>query len=265
MRVWRLACAKVAWQVHLLTGLLHAIQRRWGGGYWAIVVETNGGEFAAKPLQDSHWTHAHLGFGGRACCRVEVFAPDARAAGGAAGAMNKFKAAAQATVNAKKPASSSECVKVVVRCRPLSQKEVDEGRQRIVDMDLSAGQISVRNAKAGAGEPPKVFTFDLVRNPPHRTGPHPVTCSHGFWSLTRGPSLQVYDWNCKQIEVYEESALPIVESTLEGYNGEYHGRALPTERVAPAQPPQVHLARVCSSGADQLPLPDVMLGPVASV
>jgi hypothetical protein len=29
----------------------------------------------------------------------------------------------------------------------------------------------------------------------------------------------VYDWNCKQIEVYEESALPIVESTLEGYNG----------------------------------------------
>jgi hypothetical protein len=82
------------------------------------------------------------------------------------GVMNKFKAAAQATVNAAKDKSTSECVKVVVRCRPLSQKEVDEGRQRVVEMDLSAGQISLRNPKAGSGEPPKVFSFDLVRTPP---------------------------------------------------------------------------------------------------
>jgi kinesin family protein 3/17 len=80
--------------------------------------------------------------------------------------MNKFKAAAQATVNAGKDKSNSECVKVVVRCRPLSQKEVDEGRQRMVEMDLSAGQISLRNPKAGSGEPPKVFSFDLVRPAP---------------------------------------------------------------------------------------------------
>jgi len=93
-----------------------------------------------------------------------------RAAWGVAGergrAMNKFKAAAQATVNAGKDKSNSECVKVVVRCRPLSQKEVDEGRQRMVEMDLSAGQISLRNPKAGSGEPPKVFSFDLVRPAP---------------------------------------------------------------------------------------------------
>jgi kinesin family protein 3/17 len=85
---------------------------------------------------------------------------------------------------------SEECVKVVVRCRPLSEKEVNDGRQRIVDMDGARGEVRVSNPKAGPGEPPKSFTFD-----------------------------QVYDWNSRQQDLYRKTAAPIVDSVLEGYNG----------------------------------------------
>lgn len=40
------------------------------------------------------------------------------------------------------PKADSECVKVVVRCRPMNQKEIQEQRQRIVDVDLKLGQVS---------------------------------------------------------------------------------------------------------------------------
>ncbi|GAQ91439.1 Kinesin-like protein [Klebsormidium nitens] len=83
-----------------------------------------------------------------------------------------------------------ECVKVVVRCRPLASKEIADGRQRIVDMDSQTGQVTVRNPKMDLKEPPKAFTFD-----------------------------QVFDWNSTQEQVYEDAAKPIVISVLEGYNG----------------------------------------------
>ena len=30
---------------------------------------------------------------------------------------------------------------------------------------------------------------------------------------------RVFDWNCSQTEVFTDTALPIIHSTLEGYNG----------------------------------------------
>ena len=41
--------------------------------------------------------------------------------------------------------SNSECVRVVVRARPLSGKEQADGRKRIMDMDVDAGQVKVRS------------------------------------------------------------------------------------------------------------------------
>ena len=78
---------------------------------------------------------------------------------------------------------------VAVRCRPLSSKEVDGGKQRIVDMDTKTGQVIVRNPKSES-EPPKTYTFDVV-----------------------------YDWNTLQLNLYQETASPIVDSVTEGYNG----------------------------------------------
>lgn len=48
----------------------------------------------------------------------------------------------------------------------------------------------MRNTNATHGEPPKTFTFDTVYGP-----------------------------ESKQVDVYNESARPIVDSVLEGYNG----------------------------------------------
>jgi kinesin family protein 3/17 len=77
-----------------------------------------------------------------------------------------------------------------MRCRPISEDEKRDNRKIVVTMDTTRGEIQVKNPKAEPGEPPKTFTFDTV-----------------------------YDWNSKQENVYNESAYPIVDSVLEGYNG----------------------------------------------
>ncbi|XP_006792792.1 kinesin-like protein KIF3C isoform X2 [Neolamprologus brichardi] len=86
---------------------------------------------------------------------------------------------------------SSESVKVVVRCRPLSRKEESNGPAGgIVQMDLRLGQVILRNPRAPPSEPQKTFTFDAV-----------------------------YDANSKQRELYDESVRPLIDSVLEGFNG----------------------------------------------
>lgn len=52
------------------------------------------------------------------------------------------------------------------------------------------GTVSVADPNGGHGVPPKTFTFDIVFGP-----------------------------NCKQVDVYNKVARPIVDSVLEGYNG----------------------------------------------
>ncbi|XP_040919746.1 kinesin-like protein KIF3B [Toxotes jaculatrix] len=86
---------------------------------------------------------------------------------------------------------SSESVKVVVRCRPMNEKEQAAKFERVVSVDVKLGQIIVRNPReASANEHPKVFTFDSV-----------------------------YDWNSKQIDLYDETFRPLVDSVLFGFNG----------------------------------------------
>uniref|UniRef100_H3CBQ6 Kinesin-like protein KIF3B n=1 Tax=Tetraodon nigroviridis TaxID=99883 RepID=H3CBQ6_TETNG len=86
---------------------------------------------------------------------------------------------------------SSEAVKVVVRCRPTNKKELAANYEKVVSVDVKLGQIIVRNPReAAASELSKVFTFDSV-----------------------------YDWNSKQIDLYDESFRPLVDSVLQGFNG----------------------------------------------
>lgn len=51
-----------------------------------------------------------------------------------------------ATMSSKK----SETVRVVVRCRPLSKKEVEDSRVKIVDMNCKSGEVAPMPA-ASAG------------------------------------------------------------------------------------------------------------------
>ncbi|XP_075888977.1 kinesin-like protein KIF3A isoform X1 [Nelusetta ayraudi] len=80
-------------------------------------------------------------------------------------------------------------VKVVVRCRPLNQKEKMMGNKQAVVVDEIRGTVTVNKLDASQ-EPPKMFTFDTVFGP-----------------------------DSKQLDVYNLTARPIIDSVLEGYNG----------------------------------------------
>lgn len=51
--------------------------------------------------------------------------------------------------------SKKECVKVVVRCRPLNSDEKADNRQVIVTVDEKRGEIRIKNLKGDSGEAEK--------------------------------------------------------------------------------------------------------------
>ncbi|XP_032356722.1 kinesin family member 3Cb [Etheostoma spectabile] len=83
-----------------------------------------------------------------------------------------------------------EAVRVVVRCRPFSRREVTVGCENILQIDDRLGQITLKNPKAPPDEPRKVFTFDSV-----------------------------YGLESKQRDIYDDAVRPLVESVLQGFNG----------------------------------------------
>ncbi|XP_077929831.1 kinesin-like protein KIF17 isoform X1 [Halichoerus grypus] len=84
---------------------------------------------------------------------------------------------------------ASESVKVVVRCRPMNQRERELNCQPVVTVDSARGQCFIQNPGA-ANEPPKQFTFDGAYYMDHFTE-----------------------------QIYNEIAYPLVEGVTEGYNG----------------------------------------------
>ena len=103
---------------------------------------------------------------------------------------------------------SGECVKVIVRCRPMNSKEkalscakiltIDQqllqvgiSKPKLLGSELAAGKTASEKSQGDASEyEPKRFTFDGV-----------------------------YDDDSNQKEVYEDTALPLLQSVFEGYNG----------------------------------------------
>jgi len=83
-----------------------------------------------------------------------------------------------------------ECVKVVVRCRPLNKKEVSDGHSSCLEMFPNKGLVEIKNPSLGPTDPLKTFTFDAV-----------------------------YDCNSKQLDLYAETFAPLVDSVLDGFNG----------------------------------------------
>jgi len=84
----------------------------------------------------------------------------------------------------------SECIKVVVRIRPLNSKEIQSGHEVTTVAHEDRGVIEVRNPSADASEPSKTFTFDAV-----------------------------FSDKATQRSIYDVCAAPVVQSVLEGYNG----------------------------------------------
>uniref|UniRef100_A0A0A9YFR5 Kinesin-like protein n=1 Tax=Lygus hesperus TaxID=30085 RepID=A0A0A9YFR5_LYGHE len=88
------------------------------------------------------------------------------------------------------PPEEVENVRVVVRVRPLNKKEIEAGYKTVISVNRINGCICVKNPTAGSQDIPKVFTYDTV-----------------------------FDTDSKQMDVYNETARPIVEKVLAGYNG----------------------------------------------
>ncbi|UJR09601.1 hypothetical protein I4U23_013836 [Adineta vaga] len=90
-----------------------------------------------------------------------------------------------------------ESVRVVVRCRPMSEKEQEKSCERVVEIDTQRRQVSIRrpmsessHGSRNGGDDGHNFYFDAV-----------------------------YDWNSEQKNVYEQTARSLVDSVLEGFNG----------------------------------------------
>lgn len=84
--------------------------------------------------------------------------------------------------------NSAEAVKVIIRCRPMSEKEINRGCKKCIK--ILHDQNSVIVEKPEDPTTTKQFTFDAV-----------------------------FDDDSKQEEVYEKSARGIVDSVIEGFNG----------------------------------------------
>nr|XP_023683289.1 kinesin-like protein KIF17 [Paramormyrops kingsleyae] len=84
---------------------------------------------------------------------------------------------------------ASESVKVVVRCRPMNDRERALNCKAVVSLDSDRGQCFIEKPGA-AEEPPKQFTFDGAYCTQHTTE-----------------------------QMYNEVAYPLVEGVTEGYNG----------------------------------------------
>lgn len=82
--------------------------------------------------------------------------------------------------------ASTETVKVIVRSRPLSSKEKERGNYSIINFDRSINQVEIIDVKTKLG---KTFAYDSV-----------------------------FDDTFTQQQLYDESAYPLVQSTLQGYN-----------------------------------------------
>ncbi|XP_065091012.1 kinesin-like protein KIF3A [Ochlerotatus camptorhynchus] len=83
-----------------------------------------------------------------------------------------------------------ENVRVVVRVRPMDKNEIESGSQNIIKTDKCNRFVTVYKPNANSSEPPKVYYFD-----------------------------NVFGEESTQIDLYVDTARPIVDKVLEGYNG----------------------------------------------
>lgn len=91
------------------------------------------------------------------------------------------------TANSQTP---NECVQVVVRCRPISNKEQTDGSEEVVAVYPNRGVVEITNMTEANKEQTKMFTYDAA-----------------------------YDACATQINLYNEVVFPLVSSVLDGFNG----------------------------------------------
>ena len=125
-------------------------------------------------------------------------------------------------------AEKSECIQVVVRCRPFNEKEKRENRTNIIDIDAKLRQVTIKAAPSGAAGGP--------------SSPSPRQIAEAEKSFTFDA---VYDENTQQRIFYDESCFSLVENVLEGFNATIFaygqtGCGKSWTMQGPANPPELH-------------------------
>ncbi|XP_026725612.1 kinesin-like protein KIF3A [Trichoplusia ni] len=92
--------------------------------------------------------------------------------------------------DAELTAPTVENVRVVVRVRPMDQREKLDGSYSCVSVDGVNNTVAVTRNNVTPQEPPRVYAYDAV-----------------------------FDSNTSQMDIYVQTASPIVEQVLKGYNG----------------------------------------------
>lgn len=95
----------------------------------------------------------------------------------------KKRSSRQSSAKTKK-----ENILVIVRCRPMSSKEISNGYTEVVKISKNDNSVAVAVPKNDESEY-KQFTFDSV-----------------------------FDWNSSQEELYKKMVHPLIESVLDGFN-----------------------------------------------
>lgn len=62
-------------------------------------------------------------------------------------------------MSVKAPPGNDECVKVMVRARPMNTKERNNGSDKCIEIDKSVNSVILHSKETGE---PRQFTFDAV-------------------------------------------------------------------------------------------------------
>lgn len=92
--------------------------------------------------------------------------------------------------DAELPVPTVENVRVVVRVRPMDQREKLENSYNCISVDAVNNTVAVTRNNVTPPEPPRIYAYDAV-----------------------------YDSNTSQMDIYVQTASPIVGQVLKGYNG----------------------------------------------
>ncbi|VDP74813.1 unnamed protein product [Echinostoma caproni] len=109
----------------------------------------------------------------------------------------------------------AESVKVVIRCRPMNNRELQDGYEKCVDINSAHGTIEVRNPKGRSEDAPRRFTFDAVygedlclalagiKDDPELRGVMPNSFDHIFEHIAASKDSQ-YLVRASYLEIYKE-------------------------------------------------------------
>ena len=102
----------------------------------------------------------------------------------------------------------SECVKVIVRCRPMNGKEKNLSCAKILTIDPNILQVGITK--------PRLLGSEAAAG---KTASEKPSSDAADYEPKRFTFDGVYDDDSTQKEVYEDTAYPLLTSVFDGYNG----------------------------------------------